>query len=346
MKTILFHYLPNMFDLNSRDQGNMPFVYLRDSLYKLNYELKTSNNHHIEDADWIFFLNSSIPDDSSKNKIKKITKTALGKTEIENRNLYQECLDKNFKNKVLFLWENKCIAPHSYLKKITDNFNYIFTWDDDLVDNKKFFKFYLPIPFPPNNIPKIPFGQKKLLVNISRNKISSYPGELYSAREKSIKYFDDNYPNDFDLFGMRWHKPITRWQKIFPFLISKYRCYRGEINRKFDILPNYKFSLCYENFKNQNGYITEKIFDGLTAGTVPIYFGANNVSDYINPYAFIDRRKFKSDKELAKFITNITKEEYIKYQIAIKKYLNSKRFLLFLPENFANTIIKSLSLKK
>ena len=44
----------------------------------------------------------------------------------------------------------------------------------------------------------------------------------------------------------------------------------------------YKFSMDMENFSDE-GYVTEKIFTGLLANTVPIYFGAPDIGRYINP---------------------------------------------------------------
>ena len=44
----------------------------------------------------------------------------------------------------------------------------------------------------------------------------------------------------------------------------------------------YKFSVDMENFSD-DGYVTEKVFTGLLAETVPIYFGAPDIARYINP---------------------------------------------------------------
>jgi hypothetical protein len=46
-------------------------------------------------------------------------------------------------------------------------------------------------------------------------------------------------------------------------------------NDKLRFLENYKFNLCLEN-SNRNGYVTEKIFHSLLAGSLPIYWGSEN----------------------------------------------------------------------
>jgi hypothetical protein len=48
----------------------------------------------------------------------------------------------------------------------------------------------------------------------------------------------------------------------------------------------YKFSIVMENTQ-ENGYVSEKLFNGYLAGSVPIYFGAPDVLRYLNPEAFV-----------------------------------------------------------
>ena len=45
---------------------------------------------------------------------------------------------------------------------------------------------------------------------------------------------------------------------------------------------NYMFSVDMENTSTK-GYVSEKIFSGLLAGTIPIYYGAPDIFKYINP---------------------------------------------------------------
>ncbi len=45
--------------------------------------------------------------------------------------------------------------------------------------------------------------------------------------------------------------------------------------------------------KNKPGYITEKIWDSFKARSIPIYWGASNIEEYIPINTFIDFRKFE-----------------------------------------------------
>lgn len=176
------------------------------------------------------------------------------------------------------------------------------------------------------------------------NKFSSYQDELYTARRATIRHFERHRPEGFDLYGVGWNQPVGRLQRLVPVLVQKYPSYRGTVKNKWEVLPYYRFSICYENNKDQNGNISEKVFDSMRCGCVPIYWGAPNITDYVDRKALIDRRRFKSDKELEDYITGISEKEYGYYQDAIKTYLESPRFAQFLPSAFADIIIKVLKL--
>lgn len=336
-----------IFDANDINSLNDPWKHLKKKLFSIGYNIKTADQNELSNCAWVLFIDGDSLGENIKgypidfsSLIKKREK------DLPNRKLYQECLEHGLKDKMaLFLWEGKSVKPYNYTTQLYDKFSTIFTWDDDLVNNKKFFKFYLPIPNHEPIIKAVPFSQKKLLANISFNKYSPYKNELYSARRKSISYFNDNHPADFDLYGLRWNRPIARLQRMFPFLVKKYSTFRGHAKNKINVLSQYKFNICYENMSETNGYITDKIFDCFNAGTVPIYWGAENITEYVDKNAFIDRRKFKSNKELFDFLNNVDENEYNKYLSAIEKYLTGDNYKLFLSENFADTIIKTLNLK-
>jgi hypothetical protein len=56
---------------------------------------------------------------------------------------------------------------------------------------------------------------------------------------------------------------------------------------KFDLLKDYKFSLCPEN-SIYDGYVTEKLIDAYAGGTVPIYSGDLSVGAELNDDAFFN----------------------------------------------------------
>ncbi len=232
------------------------------------------------------------------------------------------------KKMVLFLWEPPSVEPSSFAPETLARFSKVFTWDDDLVDNVKFFKFHYPVLR--GRIDEIPsFASKKFCTLIASRLNSKYPQELYSARLKTARFFEDK-PDEFDLYGKNWGK-------------KKLKNWRGTIPDKLSVLKNYKFSICYENTQGHKGYITEKIFDCFAAGCVPVYWGAPNVTDYIPAEAFIDRRQFKDDAELYAFLKSITPEQYERYLDAAAAYLKSEKAQLFTSENFVRSFASILA---
>jgi hypothetical protein len=258
--------------------------------------------------------------------------------------------EMKFEKLYLFLFENEIIKPDNWEKENFRYFKKIFTWRDDIIDNKKIFKFFLPNKIPDAcslNISRKP----KFCCLIAGNKKNNRPGELYSERIRAIRWFEKNQPSLFDLYGKGWDlrlpSSLTRFKPVLqPFydtFFPHYSSYRGEITQKRIILEQYKFSICYENVSDIPGYITEKIFDCFFAGCVPVYLGASNITDYIPEDTFIDKRKFSNYSELFDFMNKLSEDEYMQYLYAIEDFIRSERILPFGAEYFADLIINEMN---
>lgn len=71
---------------------------------------------------------------------------------------------------------------------------------------------------------------------------------------------------------------------------------------KINLYKQYKFIIAFEN-ACATDYVTEKFFDPLIAGTVPIYLGAPNIGEFSpGAHCFIHVNDFKSPKELADYL--------------------------------------------
>ena len=73
--------------------------------------------------------------------------------------------------KYLFLFEPPVVSPLSYIKIFHILFNKIYTWNDDLVDNKKYYKFIYP-QSNHNIVPSKDFNNKKFITLMNGNKFS------------------------------------------------------------------------------------------------------------------------------------------------------------------------------
>lgn len=282
----------------NRDDCQRQFIELKKNLLQDNIEINTVDITEIKNSDIAIFMNiPNINDEYLKDVIKyKIKSYAI----INELDVIHE--------------ENKLSEHHKYFCKI-------FTYQQDLIDNIKYFKTNYSFDF----IDKVSkfnitaFKEKKLITLIANNKTIDSPLELYSERVKAIRWFERNQPNHFDLYGNGWnvykgrlHYFLTK--KMFP------SC-RGKIDNKVKILNKYKFCICYENAHSIPGWITEKIFDSFFAGTVPIYFGCKNITDYVDKNCFINFTDFDSYSDLFHHINTISEIEYESYIYNIYQFL-------------------------
>ena len=78
---------------------------------------------------------------------------------------------------------------------------------------------------------------------------------------------------------------------------------------KLDILACYKFTLTFENSIGRD-YVTEKFFDALEAGSVPVYLGAPNIDEFgPGQHCFINASKFRNPRALADYLLYLAANE-------------------------------------
>jgi glycosyltransferase involved in cell wall biosynthesis len=221
--------------------------------------------------------------------------------------------------KYLILYETEVIHPMNWDSEYHKIFDKVFTWNDDLVDNVKYFKLNFSIDTANHLFSKSTsdrFHSKRLCSMIAGAKIANHPNELYSKRIEAIAWFDHHAPESFDLFGRNWPETYSQ-------------CLKGSVEKKLETLSQYKFSICFENAKNYSGYITEKILDCFLAGTVPVYQGAPNIKRWIPSDCFVDFNEFSNFGELHDFLNCMPWSDYEKYLTAIKSFLTSGDSYLF-----------------
>jgi len=232
-------------------------------------------------------------------------------------------------NYVLLL-EPPVTRAHQWKLSSHKNYKKIFTWNDDIIDNNKYINICNP-----NRIPRkivFPTMRKKLLTMIVSNKASSHPNELYSERLKIINWFEKKHPDVFDFYGYNWneYKFHGKFAKLNSFKLLTnifttispplHPSYKGEIKHKKDTLMKYKYAICFENSKNTNGYITDKIFDCFFSGCIPIYWGAPNINDYVPDKTYINMNDFQDYQTLFNYLINMDESEYDSYIKEIRKY--------------------------
>jgi hypothetical protein len=178
--------------------------------------------------------------------------------------------------------------------------------------------------------------------------------ELYTERMRAVEYFSRT--NEIDLYGVGWDKASLRMGRsrlppVFtrmrvrlnnwvdrirpdPLLVAARRVYKGELEEKWDTLASYDFVLCFEN-NVLPGWLTEKFFEALRVGTVPIYWGATDIKEIVSPDCFIDMREFSGYPELRSFLKSLDAAAIRRYREAGRAFLESPAYEPFTRERFA-----------
>lgn len=203
------------------------------------------------------------------------------------------------------------------------------------------------------------------LTIITQNKVPRRTDqELYSERLRALEFFSGH--DEIDLYGVGWDQlpfrvgegrvrlpsPIVRTSRYLrahtPFLSIHpkdeliRKTWRGAVDSKFETLAGYTFALTYEN-QVLDGWINEKLFDAMLAGTVPIYLGAPDITDWVPPETFVDMRDFSGYAELRDFLHSLGPAEIDAYREAARAFLRSERFAPFRKETFARTFVAAVS---
>ena len=196
------------------------------------------------------------------------------------------------------------------------------------VDQSRLSKLYWPQPYegPLNSYFDIQERLNKLVVISGAHNPRFRKPELYSQRIEAVaqlQRFDA-----IDLYGRGWDKTFSRHNAWLPFWRNRKElasAYQGMCASKMDVLSKYRFSLCFENMP-MRGYVTEKIFDCFYAGTVPVYWGAPDIENYIPENCYIRFEQFQDFNQLWNFVSNISIDEWQGYRNSIKEYLSGKSY--------------------
>ena len=179
----------------------------------------------------------------------------------------------------------------------------------------------------------------------------SKDASIYNKRQHIIDYCE-NSNQDFALYGAGWEQSnaqigalskarfeMSKRGLLKPALRKRpLNFYHGTVTNKIDILKTSKFNFCFENISPYPGYVSEKLWDSMAAGAIPIYWPACSDTIYklINNDLFIDASQYESLDDLFRFCNSLTDTEIrdwsanivekiscIEPKVSIDKYVNS-----------------------
>ena len=205
-------------------------------------------------------------------------------TLFTDKDFFMPSVDKiKSKYKVVFLNECRHIHPFAY-KGITQyehKFDFIVTHDKELLSRgDKYVKISTGTSWVPDDKSQI-YKKTRLISHIASTK-SWAPG--HKLRHVITKAIKGKY--DVDFFG----SSFKTFEKP-----DKYKC-----------LKDHCFSITVMNAKNDN-YFTETLVDTFRCGTVPIFWGCENIGEYFNEKGIL---RFNGPSEFKKIMDNLSKEQY------------------------------------
>lgn len=222
------------------------------------------------------------------------------------------------------------------MKTLAKLFKAVATYDDDLVNQGNFIKLNVA-NFYSKESRRRSFSKKKFAIMVTNNttldmiihslnywnntdyyndkNIKYHKKAIYHRRLEVVKYFHDNHSDKLDLYGTGFPDEYKSISKGFL-----------DRSKKISTMSGYKFAITFDSYINQNGYISEKVFDAFFAKIVPVYLGADNVLEYIPKECFVDMRDFSSYGDLYQFLSNMSQEEYDRRVDAIEAFLKSDKF--------------------
>lgn len=318
------HYFENkLFDLSdaklNRDDTLLPFHRMRAALQDRGASINTVD----------LLLQGKIKAESSQY-------FSLGM--LSNITILEIRKDVEFKG--FLIMEPPIIAPELYeaLPDLTSRFEEVYvhnTIGDGYslagVDQSKLRKLYWPQPYLgviDKYWSKVDRLIRVVVIN-GNHKPRIRSRELYSKRIKAMVALASL--DAVDLYGRGWGRWWARSSLWMPYWFNRRKLmsiYRGECLSKYEVLSHYRYCLCFENME-MTGYVTEKIFDCLYAGTIPLYWGAPDIDLLIPSEAYIDARKFSSWEDMWSAVNSMTASEVNAMREVGRQFLSSNDFLRY-----------------
>ena len=328
----------------------------------------------LESRGWIVLTYDQI---HKKSSLDVIIFLDLPKSPREVRSVRSACPKATL---ILYILESPAHHPGQFSVRNYDCFDYVITYNKSLEDNRKIF--YCPIPFDDLSDDDLswitPWNKRRVLTVVSGRKkagffvdsgsgylhrfgvrglgepwhtpfprlLTQWNGYQYDLRNKLVHELDVclGFSSIFDVYGNGWNgEPIGYWERFVkgpPSIAASKGAYNGD---KLKLLSGYRYTLVIENWIGSECYLSEKLFEALSAGCIPIYWGDRSVSSLLPDEVFINGSRFCSARDIINFLHRETREEWSKRLSAINHFKNSQIYKTRSPEGFAKKFVVILN---
>lgn len=274
--------------------------------------------------------------------------------------------------KVLLLYETPMRKPYWFDKRNHAHFDAVITYNRHLVDGERYFPFSLPVGQPTEELPDLPFAERKTALLLQTN---YYRGIFNSPRPWNIltqfrdwkaqglkwtfaEYFrnakasntalrriiartgETRHPGLLDVAGNNWNGLAHGWfRRFFP--DRPYSNWIGPYQgNKLALMGQYRFCIATENYISDEYYISEKLIDAFHAKTVPVYFGDSHAAALFGADALIDGRQYGSMDSLLNELKEMPEARWLAMRQAGESALKSQAYRSLSPDGFAESVLK------
>ena len=163
-----------------------------------------------------------------------------------------------------------------------------------------------------------------------------------------VKYYDkeismilsDKYVDPGHIYRTDLAKVLDDCIHMYGTTTRSWRHYRGPLpiyDKNNGLFP-YKYHLAIENNKKE-GYLTEKLLDGILAGCLTFYSGPPDIEKYIDTRSFV-QLPFGNIEESVKIIRSALNNNLYEER---KEYIDRERIRLLKEESFFPKLISTLT---
>jgi hypothetical protein len=261
-----------------------------------------------------------------------------------------------------FLYEDPLVRPLNADRAQLGRYRLVFTWNDELIDHQRFLRLDYPnaLDSPPGAYDDA-VARPLHSVMIASNKalLRPDPRNLHARRVEVIRAFERDAPELFHLYGRGWDQPPVRpghwgrilkrlqqwrarWQRGKPAAARPFPSYRGAVHTKDEVLLQARFAIAFENSRGSPGYVSEKIFDCLRCGCIPVYIGPPNMGDCVPGDCYVDGDRFDNAADLVRHLRDMPGEVQARYRQAMQAFLHSPRSRRYSNEHFCTTLVDAI----
>jgi hypothetical protein len=294
----------------------------------------------------------------------------LPREQKELRSLLQRAPNAKW---ILHLVESPLGRPYWFDRRNHQDFAAIMTYRSDLCDGQRYFYCPFPVGLAPQVAGGRSFSERKLLLILNnvgkvgiwanrghgliglpffgplfsgfrfgiRDLLRQHAGEMMTRRLRLARTMEAVSPDLLDIYGGGWNGEQIGWMNHFV-KNRPFAGFRGRKVQQFKVMGNYRFFLAFENIRADVGFITQKIFDAMHAGTVPVYLGDERIAEHVWPECFVDVRAFATDRELAVYLRDMPEKKWQRMRDAGREYLTSSAAAKFSAEAYAMRVLHAI----